>query len=736
MTFAVLEAACGGKPAAAPTSPPPATTAAPSPDAAATPAPGADAGAATSADDASAASAAPTAAAEDAGAATTAVAADAATTAPEFKVMTEQFADIRILRYQIPGWDALSPKTRILAWELSEAALAGRDIAWDQRHPDGLRVRRTLEAIDKTYTGDKSAPEYAKFMVYLKRVWFSHGIYHHYSNKKLEPGFAPEYFAALVAASDPKALPLDAGETPEALVKRLTPLLFDPKVDPSAISLDSDKDLVEHSANNFYQRGITQKEVEKFYAAKKDPKDAHPVMWGLNSKLVKQGNDLVELPWKVGGLYGAALEKTVGWLEKAAGDAENEAQKAWIEALIEYYKTGDLTKFDDFSIAWVKDTGSAVDSINGFIETYGDPLDMRGTYEAMVQVRDPVSSNRIATISKNAQWFEDHSAIADNHKKKDVTGISANVVDVVLGVGDSGPLFPIGINLPNSDWIRKEHGSKSVTLGNLVQSIELDRRSAGVLEEFAADANALARAMEHSDLAGRLVVDMHEVIGHASGKLEDGVAPATDTLKNYAGTLEEGRADLVALYFIMDPKLVELGLMPSLEVGKAAYDEYILNGLLVQLARLAPGENIEEAHMRDRHMIAQYILDKGGDAVVSRIEREPGKTAFVIRDYDKMRTLVGELLKEVQRVKSTGDYAAGKALVETYGVKVDQKLADEVRARYAKLGVAPYKGFINPRLVPVEEGGKVVDVKVEYPDDFADQMREYATKYSFLPTSN
>jgi len=717
---ATLLAACGSKKPAEPTAPPAPTSAQPT-----TP-PEADA------------DVVPTDKPVEADAATPPSEPDAKpTTDSEFKVMTEQFADLRILRYRIPGFEALPLKTKLLVHALTEAALSGRDIVWDQHHPDGLRVRRTLEAIDKSYSGDKSAPEYAKFMEYLKRVWFSNGLYHHYSKKKIAPDFSAEYFAKLVAGSDAAALPLDPNETPDALVKRLTPLLFDPTVDPEAASSDSDKDLVVHSANNFYERGITQKEVDTYYAKLKDPKDTEPVMWGLNSKLVKDGNQLVEHPWKVGGMYGAALDKVVFWLEKASGYAENDAQKAWIDALVAFYKSGDLKQFDAFNIAWVKDTSSVVDNINGFIETYGDALDMRGTYEGVVQIKDEEASKRIAAISSEAQWFEDHSAIDPKHKKSDVKGISARVVNVSVGAGDSGPSFPIGINLPNSDWIRREHGSKSVNLGNIVQSYEEDKKASGVLEEFAANPDALARLKEHGDLASRLEVDMHEVIGHASGKLEDGVAPGSDTLKSYAGTLEEARADLVALYFIMDPKLVEMGLMPSLDVGKAAYDEYVMNALLVQFARLSPGADLAEAHMRNRHMIAQWVLVKGGADVVAQIEREPGKTAFVVKDYDKMRVLIGELLKEVQRVKSQGDYEAGKALVEDYGVKVDQKIADEVRERYGKLGIAPYRGFINPRLVLVENSsGEATDVKVEYPDDFADQMREYAAKYSFLPTNN
>lgn len=659
---------------------------------------------------------------------------------PEFKVLLEQFADLRILRYRVPGWDALPPKTRALVYHFTQAALAGRDIVWDQRHPEGLRVRRTLEAIDATYKGDRGTAEYQAFEVYLKRVWFSNGIYHHYSNRKFDPGFTRETLAALVAGSDPAAFPLANGETPAALVERLAPLLFDPKVDPIAVSLDDKGDLIADSANNYYGRGLTQKEVEAFYADKKKNAGERPPMFGLNSKLVRNADgSLEERVWKVGGMYGPALEKVVAHLEAALPLAENDAQKAWLEALIRYYKSGDLADFDAFNVAWVKDTDSTVDMIHGFIESYGDPLDMRGMYEAIVQVKDPEASRRIATISANAQWFEDHMPYLPQHKKTDVKGISARVIDTVLGTGDAGPASPIGVNLPNSDWIRRDHGSKSVTLGNLMTAYDEADKASGKLAEFAPDDAVLARIKQHMALADKLEVDMHEVIGHASGQLEPGVAPLTDTLKNYASTLEEARADLVALYFLPDAKLAELGVVSAAdaaEVARASYDFYITNGLLIQLARIPLGENIEEAHMRNRHLIAEWVVDKGGPAVVERIEKAPGKTAYLVRDHDKLRALFGKLLEEIQRIKSQGDYEAGKALVETYGVRIDPTLHKEVKERWDKLGVAPYAGFVNPRIVPVEDDGGVVDARLEYVDDFATQMRDYARRYSTLPTEN
>ncbi len=732
LTLTLSTLACGKTQKQAPDATPAPTTApAPAPDAA-EPAP-ADAAAPTAAD------AAEPAAAD---AATTADAPPAADTAAapagdDFKVLLEQFADVRILRFRVPGWDKLEPKTRVFLYHLAEASLAARDISWDQRHPEGLRLRRTLEAIDKTYKGDRDSDAFKAFTVYLKRAWFSHGIYHHYSNKKFEPGFSKETFAELVAASDPAAFPLGEGETVAALVERLTPLIFDPAVDPINVAIAEGADLIADSANNYYGRGVTQKDVEAFYAEKKKNAGDKPVMFGLNSKLVKNADGtLEERVWKIGGMYSAALEKSVAHLEKALAYTENDKQKAWLEALIKYYKSGDLADFDAFNIAWVADTDSIVDLIHGFIESYGDAMDMRGAYEGIVQVKDAVASERIATISKNAQWFEDNMPYLPAHKKANVKGISARVIDSVLGTGDAGPASPIGVNLPNSDWIRREHGSKSVTLGNLMTAYENVKLASGVFEEFSVDAETLARLKKHSAYALLLEVDMHEVIGHASGQLEEGVMPLTDTLKQYASTLEEARADLVALYYLPDPKLAELGLVTDADLPKAAYDAYIQNALLVQLARIPLGEEIQEAHMRNRALIARWAMDKGGPEVIAKVDKAPGKTAFVVKDYAKLRALFGELLKEVQRIKSQGDFAAGQKLVEDYGVKIDPTLHAEIHERWNKLGVAPYAGFVNPRIVPVEEGGQIVDARLEYVDDFSAQMREYAERYTTLPLDN
>ncbi|RMF59819.1 MAG: dihydrofolate reductase [Calditrichaeota bacterium] len=653
----------------------------------------------------------------------------------EFKYQTEQFADLRILRYQVPGFDKLTLQQKKLAYYLYQAALSGRDIFWDQNYKHNLCIRRTLEAIVNHYEGDRNSDEFQKFMVYTKRVWFSNGIHHHYSTIKIMPEFSEEYFAHLVKHSPGAQFPLQEGETLDDLIAKLTPIMFDPEVDAKRVNLDPNVDLVMNSACNYYE-GVTQKEVEEYYRKLIDPKDPHPISYGLNSKLVKENGRIKERVWKVGGMYSPAIEKIVYWLEKALTVAENDAQKRALELLIKYYKTGDLRTFDEYNIAWVQDTSSTIDVINGFIEVYGDPLGYRGAYESVVSFKDMEATKRIATISSIAQWFEDNSPIMEQHKRDKVKGISAKVITVVVESGDASPSTPIGINLPNSNWIRAEHGSKSVSLGNIIHSYNESSKGSGILEEFWYSPEDIRLAKKYGALAGDLHTDMHEVIGHASGKLEPGVATPKETLKNYASTLEEARADLVALYFILDPKLVEIGVMPSLDVGKVEYNRYIINGLMLQLRRLKPGENLEEAHMRNRQLIAKWAYEMGkSDNVIEKV-RKDNKTYFVIRDYQKLRELFGQLLREIQRIKSQGDYQAAKELVESYGVKVDPELHKEVLERYSKLNIAPYAGFINPKLIPVMKGDEIVDVKVEYPDDFTEQMLEYARDYSFLPTYN
>ena len=660
-----------------------------------------------------------------------------AATAPEqpFEVSVDRFADVEVLRYEVPGFDQLSLRDKKLAYYLSQAALAGRDIIYDQNYEHNLRIRKLLSAVIGTYSGDRDSDDFKKLVEYAKRVWFAHGIHHHYSTDKMLPEFSPEALVAMVAKSDESMLPLDDGQTRGEFLDMLRPIMFDPDVAAKRVTLDPDVDQVVNSAANYYD-GVTAAEVEQFYASKVDEDAARPVSWGLNSQLAKVDGEIVERVWKIGGMYGPAIERIVYWLEKASTVAENGEQKAWIDKLIEYYRTGDLRDFDEYNIAWVADTDSRVDAVNGFIEVYGDPLGYRGAWEALVSIRDLDATKRIATIGANAQWFEDNSPIMDEHKKDDVVGISAKVITVVMQGGDLVHSSTIGINLPNANWIRKEHGSKSVTLGNIMEGFEIASAAGGLSDEFAYTEDEKARNKKYGALGSLLDVDMHEVIGHASGQINPGVGTPTETLKSYASTLEEARADLVAMYYIMDPKLIELGLMPSLDVGKTVYESQIRNGLQLQLRRVKLGDDIEEAHMRNRQLIAGWAYEMGeGDNVIEKIEKD-GKHYFVINDYQALRGIFAEQLREIQRIKSEGDYAAGKALVETYGVKVDRDMHEEVLARIEPLNIAPYKGFIQPRLVAVEEDGEIVDVKIEPMENFVDWMLESEEKYGFLPVSN
>jgi dipeptidyl-peptidase-3 len=642
-----------------------------------------------------------------------------------FQWQTDQFGDSRVLRYQVPGWDRLTLKQKKLAYYLTMAGLSGRDIMWDQNYKYNLVVRRALEKILKDYKGARTGPEWDGFLLYAKQVFFSNGIHHHYGMQKFMPEFPRTYLDSLIAQSGAK---LDTA---------VIGILFDPTEDAKKVSLDKDKDLILASSVNFYGDDINQHEVEAFYTAKDVEGDSTPVSWGLNSKLVRGADDkLTEETYKVGGMYGPALAECVKWLEQAKDVAENDQQRKAIGLLIDYYSTGDLKAWDDFNVAWVQDTASTVDFIQGFVEVYNDPMGKHGSFESIVEVIDPVATKKMEVIQKNAQWFEDHSPIMPQHRKKKVTGITYRFVNTCGEAGDAAPSTPIGVNVPNADWIRKDHGSKSVSLGNIIQAYS---KSSGVssLKEFCYDQAEIDRAEKYDSLANQVHVALHEVVGHASGQIEPGVAGPDVTLKSYASTLEEGRADLVALYFIMDPKLVELGVIPSLEVGKAEYDSYIRKGLLVQLQRLKMGGQLEEAHMRNRQWVSAWAYEKGlPDSVIVKTVRD-GKTYFHIRDHDKLRTIFGELLREVQRIKSQGDYTAGHDLVENYGIKVDQGLLAEVLKRAASLGTAPYAGFIQPRLVPVtNDEGAITDIKVEYPKDFIQQMLEYGGKYSFLPDRN
>ncbi|MEZ4825718.1 MAG: dihydrofolate reductase [Bacteroidia bacterium] len=651
-----------------------------------------------------------------------------------FVYKTEQFADLKILRYQVPGFENLPLQQKKLLYFLSEAALSGRDIIWDQNFKHNLTIRRTLEAVIRTAKADESG-DYAKFVEYTKRVWFSNGIHHHYGNEKIMPEFSQEYFAGLLKQVSPENLPMMDGEDTDAFIARISPIMFDPGIAAKKVNLNSSVDIIQNSAVNFYE-GVTEAEVDAYYNSIIDKNDPQAISYGLNTKVVKENGKVVEKTWKVGGMYTEAIEKVVYWLEKAIDVAETDAQKQSLSLLVDYYKTGDLKVFDDYSIAWVADTLADVDVINGFIEVYNDPKGYKGSFESVVSFRDPEATKRIEAIGKEAQYFEDHSPLMEEHKKKDVKGISARVINVVMESGDASPSTPIGINLPNANWIRATHGSKSVNLANIVNAYDEASKGSGFLQEFAYSEAEIEGARKYGSYADILHTDMHEVIGHASGQIEPGVGTPKETLKNYASTIEEGRADLVALYYIYDQKLVDMGLMESLEVGKTGYDDYILNGMMTQLTRIKPGDNIEEAHMRNRSWISHWAFEKGQpDNVIEKVVRD-GKTYFKINDYDKLRDIFGQLLREVQRIKSQGDYEAAKNLVENYGVKVDPELHKEVLARYKNLKSAPYSGFIQPKLIPVMNGDEITDIKIEYPDDFSTQMLEYADKYSFLPSYN
>ncbi|MFZ4521446.1 MAG: dipeptidyl-peptidase 3 family protein [Bacteroidales bacterium] len=651
-----------------------------------------------------------------------------------FKYMTEQFADSKILRYQVPGFGDLSLNQKTLVYYLSQAALCGRDITYDQNYKSNLLIRTTLETIYNYYKGDRNDENFASFVIYLKRVWFCNGIHHHYSTDKFFPEFTPEYFTNLIRKTEIALLPLAPGQTWEAFTEEMITLMFNPEVAPKRVNLDPHSDLVLSSASNFYD-GVNQKEAEEFYkkmksAAKKNKQDTL-ISFGLNSKLVKVNGKIEEKTYKVGGLYTQAIEQIVGWLEKALTVTETPEQNDAVQKLIAYYRSGNLVTWDEYNIAWVKDQKSLVDFINGFIEVYGDPMAMKGSWESIVNFKDVEGSKRTEVLSRNAQYFEDISPVAPEFKKKEVKGVTAKVITVAQLGGESDPTTPIGINLPNAPWIRKEYGSKSVTMDNITMAYDQAAKGNGFLDEFAFSKEEIDRAGEYGHLAGNLTTDIHECLGHGSGQLNKGVGP--DALKNYHSTIEEARADLFALYFIKDPVLIKFGLVPNDEVAKAEYDSYIRNGLMTQLVRIQPGKNIEESHMRDRSLIAHWVYEKGkGFQMIEKITRD-GKTYFKINDYKALREQFGELLRIVQRITSEGDYEAAKELVETYAVKVDNELHQEVLERYAKLKIAPYTGFINPEYVVEMNGSTISDVKISYPDDFAKQMLLYSKKYSFLP---
>ena len=637
----------------------------------------------------------------------------------DFKYLVDEFADLKIMRYQVPGWDGLTLQQKEYVYHLAEAAKYGRDIIWMQNFKDNLAVRKVLENVLENYTGDKTVPEYEQFETYAKRVFFSNGIHHHYAEDKFYPECPQEYFASLMTAV--------GAENPDLL-----DMIYDPEAYPQRKSTDKSGDIVAESAVNFYE-GVTKAEVEKFYADMVDASDKTPVSYGLNSKVVKGADGKIyEEVYKVGGLYGPALEKICAELEKAAAVAENQTQKDYIADLVAYYRSGDLKLWDAYNIKWVNDTLGTVDFVNGFVEDYNDPLGRKATWEGLVNFKDAEASRRTELISDNAQWFEDNSPIDSRFKKAQVKGVTAKVINVATLAGDCYPAAPIGINLPNADWIRREHGSKSVTIANLTSAYSKAAQESpkGMLGEFAWDEDEVAMAKKYGDLTGDLHTDLHECLGHGSGQLLPTTSP--NALGEYSSTLEEARADLFGLYYLADPKLVELGILPDMEAYKAQYQSYIRNGMFTQFTRIELGKKNTEAHMQNRKLIADWCYEKGlADNVIEKRVRD-GKTYFVVNDFEALRGLFAELLAEVQRIKSEGDFQAGKELVEKYAVNIDPELHKEVKERYAALNLKPYGGFLNPEIVPVEKNGEVVDYEIVYNDSYLDQMLQYGKKYATL----
>lgn len=653
-----------------------------------------------------------------------------------FDYVVDRFADLEILRYQVPGFESLTLKQKQLLYHLSEAALMGRDILFDQNCRYNLPIRRTLEAIYTSYKGDRQTPDFLALETYLKRVWFASGIHHHYAEDKFQPGFSAEFLKKAISQLDPALVPVRPGQSIEAFTEEICQVILDPTVLPKRTTQSGDQDLIQASANNYYGEGLTQKEVEDFYASQKsDPTDTTPISYGLNSRLVKENGQIQEKVWKVGGLYSPAIEAIVAELEKAIPFAENKTQKKTIETLIDYYRTGDLRIFDAYSILWVEDTASEVDFVNGFIETYGDPLGRKASWESTVNFINKEATKRTKTISDNAQWFEDHSPVDPRFKKEQVKGVSAKVITVTMLGGDCYPSTPIGINLPNADWIRRDHGSKSVTIENITEAYDKAAQGNGFKEEFVWSDAERQLIKRYGFITDNLHTDLHECLGHGSGKLLAGTDP--DALKAYSSTIEEARADLFGLYYLADPKMVELGLVPDQEAYKAEYYKYMMNGLMTQLVRIAQGKDVEEAHMRNRQLIARWAYEHGQRDKVVEIVRREGKSYVVINDYRRLRELFAQLLAEIQRIKSEGDFQAAKQLVENYGVKIDPRLHEEILERYKKLNLAPYKGFVNP-VMRLEKNaqGEVTDVTLDYTEGYAAQMLRYSRDYSYLNSYN
>lgn len=659
----------------------------------------------------------------------------------------ERFADIQMLRYELKGFEDLSLNQKLYIFCLAKATLMGRDITFDQQGKYNLRIRKTLETVYLHYEGDRECEEFKAFEVYLKRIWFASGIHHHYGCEKFKPGFSEEYFYHLLENIGEELLPIKRGETKEDLMRQLESILFDPEVMPKRVNQTDGEDLVLTSACNFYE-DVTQEEVERFYAKMKKTDNPNPPSYGLNSKLIKRNNEVVELTWKEDGLYGETIREIVSWLLKAQKYAENEGQKHVIDLLVKFYRTGSLEDFDRYSIAWVEQHEGLVDFINGFIEVYGDPLGMKGTWEGIVEYKDLEATQRTQTISQNAQWFEDHSPVDPRFRKPEVKGVTANVICAAMLGGEEYPASAIGINLPNSNWIRQEHGSKSVTIGNLTDAYNKAAQGNGFRDEFVIDKETVALMNQYADITDDLHTDLHECLGHGSGQLLPNTDP--DALKAYGNTIEEARADLFGLYYVADHKLVELGLTPNDEAYKAQYYGYLMNGLLTQTIRIKEGDKIEEAHMRNRALIAWWTLEHAEGAVelvqeeVSYASAEDAlkdaegniittRTYVKVNDYEKLRHLFGELLAEIQRIKSEGDYEAARQLVEKYAVNIDPALHREILARYKKLDLAPYKGFINPKMTLVfDEEGNPIDVNLDYEESYTDQMLRYSDEYGTL----
>lgn len=652
----------------------------------------------------------------------------------DFNYVVDTFADLQILRYQVPGFDELSLQQKEMLYYLNEAGLEGIDILYDQNFKHNLCIKRSLEAVYQYGKLDTSNADFKAMEVYLKRLWASNGIHHHYGSDKFIPGFTKEFFAKAILSIPADSLPLTTGETPQALIAKLTPVIFDPNVDSKRVNQAEGVDLINTSACNYYQ-GVTQKEAEDFYAAMKDPKDETPVSYGLNSRLVKENGKIFEKVWKIDGLYGPAIAKIVYWLEKAKAVAENPKQAAVIAKLIEYYRTGSLKTFDEYAVLWVEDVDSRIDFVNGFTETYGDPLGLKASWESVVNFKNTEATKRSEIISSNAQWFEDNSPVDKQFKKEKVKGVTAKVITATTLGGDCYPTTAIGINLPNANWIRRDHGSKSVTIENIMEAYDKAAQGNGFNEEFMWSSAEMNLYKKYGFLTDNLHTDLHECLGHGSGKLLPGVDP--DALKAYGSTIEEARADLYGLYYVGDPKLVELKLVPSADAYEAAYYKQLMNGLLTQLVRIEPGKDIEESHMRNRALIANWVYEKGAPKKVLELRKKDGKTYLVVNDYKAVRELFGELLAEIQRIKSTGDVKAAASLVETYAVKVDQTLHEEMLKRYKVLNLVPYKGFVNPVYTPVyDASGKMTDVKVSYTEGFAQQHLRYSKEHGNLPTYN